>query len=475
MSVKRIGYAVKVLTLKTFAEDMLPHRKEYFVTRKADGARAFIINHGNRLIALTDEVDMAETVVHTLHDDDDGGVAGFFVLEAEAVNGVYYVYDVLIHDGAEVVSKPLRERMTVLEGIVHTIGCPPVIVTKQHIHVESAPPSEIASLYHDVEQSKCDQYHMDGLIFTQDAPYYQASVWKWKLAQQSTIDVALVPYGARYIACACINRIIGERMFFGGNTVPPDVQEAVTRCFAAGAVEENNRGGVVADKTVHIPLWHPFVPELFYVTFDKDVIGGPVICELAWSSQHASGGFSWHLVRPRTDKTRANNYQTCWECIWQVMFPLDLKDVLGDNSASCPPTATTPPVLQVLSDVKKGKFLANVLRMKNNNSTCVVAIGCCSHAMDVLAFQNVGVKKLYCVDSTMTALQQVADFPSFAKLSKLAIDLRVVPLIHHHDPEILANQIISAVTSDSVDVVISNFSCQFPLTSFTSLVQNMLG
>eukprot|EP00759_Apiculatamorpha_spiralis_P000312 PhF_6_TR10062/c0_g1_i3/m.15572 len=466
-SVKSIGYSVQVLNLYTFSKVMQPKFEEYYVTRKADGARAFLAIEGGDAVVLTDEASGSGAVIASGLPPVGSG-DGLVVLEAEAVGDVYHVYDVLVLDGVQVATRPLRERMGLYEGVVERIGreC---IVSKKHIHVATASSAELDQLELDVKQKKCAAYKIDGLIFTQDAPYYQASVWKWKSSKQTTLDVALVPDTRcppeqhRFIACASVNSNILAKL--PCSSVPQDILDIVKNAFTYEYESNSN--------TVHIPLWHPCAPNAFYVDFTEDAVEEelpprsptPVICEMEIYGWSPSGEPQWAIVRARTDKKRANNFQICWDCIWQVLHPLELSQVLRKGSVSAgyfqednAPSNAFDPMLKAMSDVKHKLFFSRVQGRK----TCV-DIGC-GRGQDMFKYQKVRVERFIGVDNDVVALMQLTE-RYYVSLSTQPqpMDVRVMPanFVTMTDPNALANQIVAMAPPSGVDMVVSNFACHY--------------
>jgi mRNA capping family enzyme len=247
----------------------------YSVSEKLDGVRQLLLVCRNGEVHAVDRR-MAVSAVG-LHHPDVGTV-----LDAEFHDGVYHVFDVLIHRGRDLRGDPsmlLQQRLAIVNEVVGRFGRNRVIVTKPH-HFEDA--DAVISAF------TCSG-RADGLIFTpSEEPHPRWSAWpsllKWKPENQLSIDfqVRQTPKGG------CEICVMGHDQ----HLIP----------FHHAGLSEDDTG--------------------------KCLEGSIVECVY----DHASGCMK--VVRERTDKLRPNYHSVAddiWEAIQKPVAQSDLSSTTFHN------------------------------------------------------------------------------------------------------------------------------------------------
>jgi hypothetical protein len=175
------------LTTDSWNRDVRPHIENYYALLKADGVRTLLILNGADMIALGDTA-----TIHKLP----RAVNAPAVADAECVDGIYHVFDVLEINGENITQAPTHERVSHIQQFVTMAGA---LTREKHMVRLSAATytTQLAALYSDDHKGDHPDGHavldapypVDGVIFTQAmAPYSKMKSYKWKPPQHLTID-----------------------------------------------------------------------------------------------------------------------------------------------------------------------------------------------------------------------------------------------------------------------------------------------
>ena len=150
----------------------------FYVLDKADGVRTLIYILGDKMHALNDKhVEIAlNPEMNSINKD------RMSILDTELVNGIYYVFDVLMINGKSLLDSPTYVRV---KSIAPLIKLSKLLVAKKMVRLSE---EDYQSLLKQVWKAK-KPYDVDGLIFTPvDSPYLTMRSWKWKPIEHLSID-----------------------------------------------------------------------------------------------------------------------------------------------------------------------------------------------------------------------------------------------------------------------------------------------
>jgi len=166
----------KVQTLTRYEYKNIYPMNEFYVTDKADGVRAIVI------IDINNGYILAETLI-TYKLDTEFKVT---IADAEFVNNIVYIFDVIVINGRNI------SQLTFNERIIH-IGEAVTQFKQAGLPVESKPYMLIGSNIENVIKAMYNRtdkpYNIDGLIFVDPTNNYMTTkTYKWKDIIDNTID-----------------------------------------------------------------------------------------------------------------------------------------------------------------------------------------------------------------------------------------------------------------------------------------------
>lgn len=163
-------------------EFTLPEWGDYTVTNKLNGEHVWIVmDEQQHAFAMTDKTSKLLWSVNT---DDTDDTKNYTLMEAECFDNRYYLFDIFMNQGADVMDKPHADRVSMLQDCL-----------TRHKWLDS-----VANLkqFREIRQTiellrTVDPSYNDGLIFTPkgSAKHLHESIFKWKFPEQMTIDVKL--------------------------------------------------------------------------------------------------------------------------------------------------------------------------------------------------------------------------------------------------------------------------------------------
>lgn len=167
----------KVIELNkaSYYNNIFSNISNFYVLHKADGIRTLAIIEGEYLYALVNTLQS-----HKLNKK----YTKPTILDAEFVNGKYYIFDVIVFDGVNVANTPTSERIQHIPDIIDM--CDGYVLEKDIISLTQNYREELVSMY---SGAKDLPYLIDGIIFTpKDGLYSTMKSWKWKPLEHMSID-----------------------------------------------------------------------------------------------------------------------------------------------------------------------------------------------------------------------------------------------------------------------------------------------
>lgn len=170
LTVKRLTNQVLSLTRKNIGT--ISNLSTYLISPKYDGKRTLVLIDNGKMTAISDVVNEYDIQSRST-----------MVLDTEEYGGIYYVFDVLYYDKL-ITQQPLKDRLAYIK---HIVSLDDKRLSKKPHYATNLIDDALAC----VENIRCD-----GIIFTPLGSYMEKT-YKWKPAEQLTIDFYLVQYNAQ--------------------------------------------------------------------------------------------------------------------------------------------------------------------------------------------------------------------------------------------------------------------------------------
>jgi SAM-dependent methyltransferase len=358
----------------------------YLVSDKADGVRCMVYMNKNMVEIITD----SEVMRYDRGDKDSNRT---LILDAEFIKelGIVLWFDVL-YDNELLTSRPMSERLKHGPPVIKFDGVN--IAAKHTVAVTSE--LDIKKFY----RTERD-YKVDGLIFSEDASYEDAMVYKWKPTDQLTVDFFVVktpkhlvgrpPYGkAKYVLMCGM-----------------DKQFAIS--FGVNLADYNDlmREYGINPMAHHIPVvFSPsFIPpDSAVITYDgpEDLDGK--IAEFVFNVTKRR----WVFVKHRPDKDEylrsgksfGNNHRTAESWYMRSYNPLTI-DVFASDSKN---GYFAKEKDEKYKDMLKYNIAVKRQLLTQVKSGSSVLDYCCGRGSDLASLVLQSPAKIYAVDNDIEAL-----------------------------------------------------------------------
>jgi ASC-1-like (ASCH) protein len=163
------------LNRSNYFTKVFPNITDFYLLDKADGERTLMLADKDTLSAVGSQVT-------TIPLDETSTAQTLF--DAEFVNGKYYVFDVMVYEGENLMKNDTSVRVSYIDKIVAKY---PLCIAKPMIPLTSDYQSQISKMWGGGKGN--DNYETDGLIFTpKKGGYKTMKSWKWKPLDHMSID-----------------------------------------------------------------------------------------------------------------------------------------------------------------------------------------------------------------------------------------------------------------------------------------------
>lgn len=203
-TVKAATNQVVALTKNTYYRELYPP-VGYYITEKLDGTRALVKVAAKKCYIITNTVE-----THALPETSASAsaAAALTIVDAEYANGVVYVFDVLVLNGADITSLPFKQRYERIAEAVKVISAYVPCESKQFVVLDAKNMESAIKKVFNAEY----EYAIDGIIFTSpDEDYYGTKNYKWKPSEDNTIDFLVKRSGDYYLLFVGISRAAFEK------------------------------------------------------------------------------------------------------------------------------------------------------------------------------------------------------------------------------------------------------------------------
>jgi mRNA capping enzyme/mRNA capping enzyme, catalytic domain/mRNA capping enzyme, C-terminal domain len=334
-SFKQLGNNPKPLTKSLFLSDVLPNIDEYYLTDKADGIRCFLLINNKKIKYIT-----SESVKYI--DSTPNDFINEYIFDCELIDGIVYIFDVIVYDGKDVYSEPFKSRISYLLDFDKKLKDLPSIDIKVK-NFYKLTTENYQKCIMKVNTTKTP-YKQDGMIFIEsNTDYNDTQNLKWKPPDFLTIDFWAIRYkpGSYILSVGISSKMASE---FG---IEPSHE---FKKLYADIVGIN-----ITDNYFPIPFYNSLMPNILYYEPKSSKTGSKVnkaSSKISKVDKHNNdvniGDLHGHIVelsldytmkwkfhRIRTDRDMelksgkyfGNNYKVAETTLSSIMNPLTLADL----------------------------------------------------------------------------------------------------------------------------------------------------
>jgi SAM-dependent methyltransferase len=421
-SMKKFVSQPLALTKRRFETELVPNIDDYYLSDKADGERALLeivcAESGVTKVTIW-RADGNEDVTPSANKTDKQiSKSGTYVLDVEVVYSgstrkisKAYVFDILMVASKDVSMEPFSVREEMIQK-----ACELLPYTEKKIQVRLSPDT-YASQILEVYTRETRMYPIDGLIFTQDAPYMSMTVYKWKDVKDTTIDLLIVNAPKGLLGKPPYENQPGKDMYF----LLCGISDRTFRNMNAKLFpnyEETMQDLGIEPRRDYFPVQF-FTSDnpLIYIWYaDKpNKSSGIELHGHVGEFRYHKG--EWQLIKMRPDKDAyvksgvqfGQDYRVADETFQQYNNPLTLEMMTDKTGASERDnvgyfaenkTEAFKPLTKFNSFVK-----AQLIRQLQNEEWVVdLASG---KGQDLFVYSGFGVGNLVCVDQDQNALEEL--------------------------------------------------------------------
>ncbi len=334
-SLKQVGNNPSNLNKFTYISEVVPNIGSYMITDKADGQRTFLIINADGRSTYISGVD-----VNNVSNAELGvRVSGQMIVDCEHLTthdgqSLFYVFDIIMFNGANIHEKPFRERHEYLLKLAALVGERAKIRVKPYYKLTiQSYQKNIMSQYNDL---KAKNYDTDGIIFTNiEANYNKTIHYKWKPLDHLTIDFLTVRATKNeYYLFSGINNRAFKQLGLTFRNYPVSYPALASKMDEIRLDVANGR----INEPYFPALFRPsyFVPDTDrYVADDNDPDLHQKVVEMSFDAKRTR----WVVHRIRDDKhgdylkkiAFGNNFMFAEEIFQMTMNPLLLKDLIQSH------------------------------------------------------------------------------------------------------------------------------------------------
>lgn len=443
--------------------------QNYFITDKADGIRAIGMCEGMKGYIVSDSLqtyDMTNKLA---------GNVNVTIVDAELIDDMLYIFDVIVVDGTDVSQLGFEQRITLLDKAANELQ-------KMNIKAEAKPYTNVQDM--DLEKyikemyNRKRPYDIDGLIFVKlSDTYLLTKSYKWKRIEDNTID---------FLVKKAPKTVLGQKpymlrdkytIYFLFVGISNDMFQALGlhRCLGYNDIFDDAK---LTSSSNYFPIqFSPSNSPLAYIYYHPDSsildIENNVVefrCIRNCSSMEKGPLVEWQPVRIRKDRQKdlesktyyGNDYKVA-EITWinyMDPFPLDhlwlnvTDDYFASNKAGIYHAQTS-----VLS------FLKNERIMSFSHYNWIIDIGS-GKGQDLGRYFSAKIKNLIAIDNDKSSLSELIRRKfTFAqnKTKHISTNVYVILADMTNDYTMLLDKIydVIPIPLGHIDAIICNLSIHY--------------
>ncbi len=185
---KQLSNQVIELNKMIYREELEDKMENYYITDKIDGKRAILYITNTKSYAVSDKLEEIEIKSE-----------GINIIDSEEYEGKYYIFDVMVYNGKNIIKEDFEERMKYFDKILEIENNKEnkILKTKKFIKLGKEYKRQIKEF-----KKEKKGYMIDGIILTpKDGKYDSMRVYKYKPKEHLTVD---------FLIRRCPERIIRE-------------------------------------------------------------------------------------------------------------------------------------------------------------------------------------------------------------------------------------------------------------------------
>jgi hypothetical protein len=188
---KQLSNQVIELNKMIYREELEDKMENYYITDKIDGKRAILYITNTKSYVVSDKLEEIEIKSE-----------GINIIDSEEYEGKYYIFDVMVYNGKNIIKEDFEERMKYFDKILEIENNKEnkenkILKTKKFIKLGKEYKRQIKEF-----KKEKKGYMIDGIILTpKDGKYDSMRVYKYKPKEHLTVD---------FLIRRCPERIIRE-------------------------------------------------------------------------------------------------------------------------------------------------------------------------------------------------------------------------------------------------------------------------
>jgi hypothetical protein len=314
-SFKQLGNNPIQLTRSAFINKILPDIDNYYLTEKADGLRCFLIIKNNIVKYIT-STNIEYLNINIPFSDD-------YIFDCELVNGVVYIFDVILYNGINLSNSIFSDRYLKLlefQSYLNKNNISNISIKKFHKLLTKSYQKDITQLYKSYITKTNVKYNIDGLIFVENGKnYLNTANLKWKPTNLLTIDFLAIEISKdKYILLNGISKDMATEFGLQTNKKYNDILKVI-----------NGLGINIKDDYIPIPFYNSLIPNIYFYESKLNIHGH--IVELSLDDK-----LNWVFHKIRTDRDielqngtyYGNNYKVAESTLQSILNPLLFKDLI---------------------------------------------------------------------------------------------------------------------------------------------------
>jgi SAM-dependent methyltransferase len=451
------------------------------ITEKLDGVRAALVCSGGPVYVVTSEVSQLLERCETA-----------FVAEGELVDGVLYLFDVMLFDTDLVYKYSYTARLAYIPKIIELLALESV-TTKHFVTLSGEGESAVAALKAGFAELEKETLGLptDGIIFVEDnKEYLRTTSYKWKPLEQTTIDFLAKRYDFHFSSAAGGGLRAGYDLYFLFVGINVNMFNAVSMKLCQNYSKLFEGLGNRSYFPVQFSPSSCPMAFVYYHPASAEPIDGKIV-EMGLTDPEEpcgkSGTPDWELIRVREDRTRdfeALNYfgndfrvaELTWNNFLDPLPRENLWEGVGASYFQEEKASVYRPQVFYLSFIKTQR-IRSIAR-----SDWVVDLGC-GKGQDLNRYFQNGIRHLVCVDSDRAALAELVK-RKFDIIRKLVDSRRSRGKVTFHahggtqvtvvpadigDRKRVTDEIFHYAPKEGVNVVVCNLAVHYFMGSAESM------
>jgi hypothetical protein len=411
LTMKQISNSPSALTKIEYIGNVLPNLDNFMITDKADGIRHFVVFEYGNMYVISRDIKRID-----LNYKD----KNLYIFDAELVDEVFYVFDIIVFSGQNVSRLPFIQRYEYMNKLQKSISRDiSNIKVKKFVKISKG--LDVKKFYK--KSASRGLYEIDGIIFTRfdTGGYKRTQHYKWKPPEQLTIDFLAIKSGSVYNLYNGIDIHMFQKLGMDRNVSSYINSEDVH--YLDVFESKVDRSEFELAKTYFPVLFKPSIilysgttPAPTHIfkystTQSKAADIDRQVVELKWDVL----GLQWKLVKIRTDRDEelrsgtyfGNNYRIAEMTFQSILNPLRLEDFSKSIQSIQKNTYFSRNQSSEHMAVRKyNSFIKRSIINQQNGSKKIVDLAS-GKGQDLFTYINNGVCDLLMIEKDSDAIDEI--------------------------------------------------------------------